>query len=628
MVAFLLCSVATFPMTTGFMISRNPFHLKLPHTPAMPEMPGRHQQDESQQDEGEAEAEEEEHVESSRRRDSIDSETTDAVAESNETDEEPNASVDNDLQTLPTGQDDGKITENQSNGSYEQINGTRQTLLNDGDVQYTVNMSIGGQMMQAILDTGSFDVLVFSQHCWLCGDVESLYDDKVSKTYKRGGGLVIEHNFGSGSTESIAAFEELQFGELEDTKQAFWEVFDAYMPILAESSFQSIVGLGPPTSSIKMAQKDLEDMQAEISNVTESGKKISEKMEKQAKHFEKVVEFTQEQRSLVESLDAMTFSICLSPEALAPGIFIWRDDAPDQWPDAFVTVPVVGDLYWSAEMTDVQLGGSEQLSLGCASTASGDQTCSAVLDTGTSLIVAPKDAASKVHAAVKKWGGDCDNLDALPALEFTLGGQPFSLPPASYVGKVCGSFEDLDDDMRRLLAHMNKSLSGDDDCICAAMVMSEDVPTENGPMWVLGIPFFRKYYTSFQLGINSTADGETDARPYAKSMSFSLADEKCRPTLLNSPQATDAVLLRGPSKSITVDVTKVLAPRFVRDSNDAVALASRKFGREAAERNRLVENAGRQAALPVNRLRLRALPEQNSQRVIPYHARGQTPFVP
>merc|ERR1719277_1715117 len=37
---------------------------------------------------------------------------------------------------------------------------------------------------------------------------------------------------------------------------------------------------------------------------------------------------------------------------------------------------------------------------------------------------------------------------------------------------------------------------------CELLIGKIDVETQVGPMWILGMPFFREYYTTFSLGSN------------------------------------------------------------------------------------------------------------------------------
>lgn len=459
----------------------------------------------------------------------------------------------------------------------------RQELVNMGDLQYTAEMNIGDQRLQVILDTGSFDLLVFSQHCWLCGDMDTLYDDESSSTYSRGPGLTMEHSFGSGSTESVAAFETVEVNGRRHKEQAFWEVFDAYMPILSDSSFQAIVGIGPPVSSVILATSDLQAVQKDEKEYEASGNKVSKRMRSYVENYEKVLEFTKEQPSFLENLGMETFSVCVGHQKGSPGAFVWNDDSVKLQPEVFTTVPVKGDIYWSADLSDVRLSGDNVTQLDCtgSNTASSHDSrrrrrhaqkvtgCTAIVDSGTSLIVAPKAVVDRVQTVIKNWGGQCNNLSELPDLTFMLGSSSFSLPPSSYVGEVCGDYADLDDDMRRLLLHMKDPLSQNQSCACVAMLMADDAPQETSPTWVLGLPFFRKYYTSFQLSSSTRSSHRrrrrrlqsSHAPPHARSMSFALADDQCMPSSRGS------AMLRKASKkgnnALKVHAAKIVSPKRV-----------------------------------------------------------------
>merc|ERR1719330_1853201 len=71
----------------------------------------------------------------------------------------------------------------------------RQKLGNRADVQYIARITLGGQEVDAIFDTGSFDVLVVSQKCDQCPNPQ--YNSSRSKTFHS---LDTEanHSFGSG----------------------------------------------------------------------------------------------------------------------------------------------------------------------------------------------------------------------------------------------------------------------------------------------------------------------------------------------------------------------------------------------------------------------------------------------
>lgn len=103
----------------------------------------------------------------------------------------------------------------------------------------------------------------------------------------------------------------------------------------------------------------------------------------------------------------------------------------------------------------------------------------AIVDTGTSLIAGPTVQVSLI--AIKLGAKpflkgefliSCDT-SKLPDLHFMINGKTYSLSPSEYVinsGKVC------------LLA-----------------MIAIDIPKPNGPLWILGDIFIRKYYTIFDM---------------------------------------------------------------------------------------------------------------------------------
>merc|ERR1719253_1114742 len=73
----------------------------------------------------------------------------------------------------------------------------RQALHNYQNVQYWADFVIGGQQIQGIFDTGSFELLTQSTKCAHCAHPTPAYDAKKSSTYKKNG-TIEQHVFGSG----------------------------------------------------------------------------------------------------------------------------------------------------------------------------------------------------------------------------------------------------------------------------------------------------------------------------------------------------------------------------------------------------------------------------------------------
>jgi len=145
-------------------------------------------------------------------------------------------------------------------------------------------------------------------------------------------------------------------------------------------------------------------------------------------------------------------------------------------------VPVTRPAYWQFALEGIKLGGQTIV----AQTA-------AIADTGTSLLVGPKDEVAKLISSLGlPAGGDssngvgtdaqatipCDQAEQLPTLSFVIGGKAFELSGPEYV--------------------LEFNLFGKSQC--AIGIMGMDVPPPAGPLWILGDVFLSKFFTVFDFG--------------------------------------------------------------------------------------------------------------------------------
>merc|ERR1719387_502896 len=127
-----------------------------------------------------------------------------------------------------------------------------------------------------------------------------------------------------------------------------------------------------------------------------------------------------------------------------------------------IWAPVNNPGYWQVEIQDVALNGD--------ATGLCKKRCQIAADTGTSLLAGP---TSMVDKLVRKLNvrSDCSNYDGLPSLGFILGNATLELNNVDYV---------------------DRSPEG-----CALAFMPLDIPPPRGPLFILGDPFLRKYYTVY-----------------------------------------------------------------------------------------------------------------------------------
>jgi hypothetical protein len=136
-----------------------------------------------------------------------------------------------------------------------------------------------------------------------------------------------------------------------------------------------------------------------------------------------------------------------------------------------------GDIHW-VDMPAIQkalgywLVTGNSFKVGDQEVACSKAGCPMVVDTGTSVIVAPASFDMSVFPNVSS---DCSNVDSLPDISITLGGKEFSLGPEFYVLRGADT------------------ANGSDECQSGIISQFVGVPG----MWILGDPFLRKYYSIY-----------------------------------------------------------------------------------------------------------------------------------
>jgi len=108
--------------------------------------------------------------------------------------------------------------------------------------------------------------------------------------------------------------------------------------------------------------------------------------------------------------------------------------------------------------------------------------CPMIVDTGSSVISGPPSSVGPLLAKIGNVTSDCSNATLIPQISFKIAGKEFSLGPEFYV-----------------LRSKNATTGA---VTCKLGVQSVDPGI---PLWILGAPFLRKYYTLYDRSTNTVS---------------------------------------------------------------------------------------------------------------------------
>merc|ERR1719331_3789588 len=288
---------------------------------------------------------------------------------------------------------------------------------------------------------------------------------------------------------------------MSSPRQAFWEIVDHQIPVLDKAKFAAIVGIGPDFA------------------------------------------YGNSERTLLMSYGIEHFSVCLQRKPGLPGFLTWGPIAsPEEISKNFASAPVIGHHHWVTKMQDVQFGEKGGLLTGSRGPFFGSG-CAAIVDSGTSLIAAPGIALMQLSEQIPPIQEDCSNIDKLPDLHFVMGGKTFTLPPQAYVMRISGSLMEANNIWDILFFKPRvKKLN-----MCMPAFMQMDMMSKPGPVWILGMPFFRYYHTTF------------DRKN--KEMHFSVAGEDCEPKPFKSKHSASLISFsERDSQPLDVEVDHLISP--------------------------------------------------------------------
>merc|ERR1719161_2780914 len=142
-------------------------------------------------------------------------------------------------------------------------------------------------------------------------------------------------------------------------------------------------------------------------------------------------------------------------------------------PPVWVNVSKMG--YWQFSLADLVVNGS-RLNLGCSC----DGCCQAVVDSGASVMMGPPFVVNLMRTTIKYSTDDCTNL---------------KFPSIGFVVKSADGHEHVLEMQEEDYLDRDAD-NGTDWCFLHLMPMKD---TGRGPIFLLGMPFIRKFYTAFDL---------------------------------------------------------------------------------------------------------------------------------
>merc|ERR1719197_158339 len=229
--------------------------------------------------------------------------------------------------------------------------------------------------------------------------------------------------------------------------------------------------------------------------------------------------------SLLASMSEKVFGICLGQHDNDPGRLDLGRGVPEL-ESAYTSLPCSKDTgHWGLQLSGFKVGDTD--------ITVGSNGMDMIVDSGTSLLALPTEVYEKVLSTIDPVEEDCSNIDSLPDLEMSVGEYKFVIPPQLYVGKVkldeaehatthladrtWGPFKFRGSDKRkaekrvamRLARKRNVSLlqdvkdesylGGPAEGVCLPLFMELNVFTDNGALFILGMPFLRAYSVRFDL---------------------------------------------------------------------------------------------------------------------------------
>ncbi|XP_040278134.1 gastricsin-like [Bufo bufo] len=307
------------------------------------------------------------------------------------------------------------------------------------DTYYYGQISIGTppQNFLVLFDTGSSNLWVPSVNCQssACSN-HHLFNPSQSSTYTTNG-QQFTMSYGSGSVSGVFGYDTVSVQGLTITNQEVGLTYSESGSSFYYSQFDGIFGMAYPAMSAGGATTAMQGML---------------------------------QQNL---LNNPIFSVYMSSQS---GEVIFGGVDNSLYSGQILWAPVTQEVYWQI--------GIDEFSINGQATGWCSQGCQAIVDTGTSQLTVPQQyMGSLLQYLGAQQGGNgqflvnCNNVQNLPPITFTINGNQFPIPPSEYIIQNNG--------------------------YCTVDVEETYLPSQNGqPLWILGDVFLRQYYSVYDMSNN------------------------------------------------------------------------------------------------------------------------------
>lgn len=310
-----------------------------------------------------------------------------------------------------------------------------------GQAQHVGIIEIGKpkQMFKVIFDTGSSNLWIMGKECTspACS-LHRQFDPKLSKSFKKKN-VEMTVQFGSGRIKGYLGHDTFHLGPIHVKEQTFGQIMMAEGAVFSALKFDGILGLSFPSLS--------------------------------AAGYRPVFDSVMSQNLLGSNM----FSFYLATRNSEKKSFVILGEPDrDLYRGRLRYVEVNKELYWQVDLVDIKIGGK---GLGICNDRP-NKLCTAVIDSGTSLMTGPSDRVHKVIDAIPYKPGM--KIKDLPKLTYVLrdkhGDHEFDMDPKFY-----------------MIRHPQLGTA-------KPGFMGLDIPKPRGPLWIMGELFMKQYYTVFNRG--------------------------------------------------------------------------------------------------------------------------------